>query len=85
MERDELICWMRSKYPTTIIRDRYDGTYNFAQWIAFPLRHDDLPSEVIGSDEVACDFLDTFPVPHGLGDTPDQAFQSLIQNIKALI
>ena len=37
-------------YPLTVIRDRYNGTYSGASYLAFNLDSNSIPSEVHGSD-----------------------------------
>ena len=37
-------------YPLTVIRDRYNGTYSGASYLAFNLDSNSVPSEVHGSD-----------------------------------
>lgn len=42
--------WLETHYPTTIVRDRYNGTYSGAEWLAFPLDYWNVPDEVDGGD-----------------------------------
>lgn len=37
-------------YPLTIIRDRYNGVYSGASWLAFNLDYNEIPDAVCGSD-----------------------------------
>ena len=43
-------------YPLTVIRDRYNGTYSGASYLAFNLDSNSVPSEVHGSD-VPCSYF----------------------------
>ena len=45
-------------YPLTIIRDRYNGTYSSASYLAFNLDSNSIPSEVHGSDTLCSYFWD---------------------------
>lgn len=45
-------------YPLTIIRDRYNGTYSGASYLAFNLDSNSVPSEVHGSDTPCLYFWD---------------------------
>ena len=45
-------------YPLTIIRDRYNGTYSGASYLAFNLDSNLVPSEVHGSDTTCSYFWD---------------------------
>ena len=43
-------------YPLTVIRDRYNGTYSGASYLAFNLDSNSVPSEVHGSD-IPCSYF----------------------------
>ena len=45
-------------YPLTVIRDRYNGTYSGASYLAFNLDSNFVPSEVHGSDTTCSYFWD---------------------------
>lgn len=45
-------------YPLTVIRDRYNGTYSGASYLAFNLDSNSVPSEVHGSDTPCSYFWD---------------------------
>lgn len=45
-------------YPLTVIRDRYNGTYSGASYLAFNLDSNSVPSEVHGSDAPCSYFWD---------------------------
>ena len=45
-------------YPLTVIRDRYNGTYSGASYLAFNLDSNSVPSEVHGSDTHCSYFWD---------------------------
>lgn len=70
--------WLRFRYPTTIIKDRYNGTYSNAEWLAFPMDFWDVPDEVEGGDGECMMFWDTYKEPVGKGDTPEDAYKDLI-------
>ena len=69
MKTEDIKRWLRSKHPTTIVKDRYSGIYSEAQWLAFPLEHYDVPAEVDGDDMACVDFWQDYAEPVGRGDT----------------
>jgi hypothetical protein len=48
--------WLKEEYPTTIVADRYDGSYSGAAWLAFPF--DECPLGVDGGDLECMEFID---------------------------
>lgn len=73
--------WLNTHYPTTIIRDRYDGTYSGAEWLAFPLDYFNVPDEVDGGDPECMMFWDSYDGVVGKGDTPQEAMGDLIKKM----
>lgn len=71
--------WLRDNYPTTIICDRYSGTYSGADWLAFPLDYSDVPEEVDGGDTECWMFWDNYDGIVGKGNTPQEAMNDLIK------
>ena len=69
--------WLRGNYPTTIISDRYGGTYSGALWLAFPHDYWDMPEEVDGGDMECYCFWQDYDGIVGKGATPEDAFNDL--------
>lgn len=69
------VYWLQNKYPTTIVADRYGGTYSNGGWLAFPL--DEIPPEVDGGDIECMEFWQNYKDPVGKGNTPDDALDNL--------
>lgn len=67
--------WLKYEYPTTIVADRYDGTYSDGRLLAFPL--DEIPPEVDGGDVECMEFWKNYKNPVGKGNTPDDALDNL--------
>ena len=84
-KEEELRQWLGHKYPCTIVRDRYDGTYSKGAFIAFPLDNRAVP-EYIHSDDVECaSFWGSFKDLCGRGETPDKAYWNLVDNVRYLL
>lgn len=73
--------WLSTHYPATIVKDRYCGTYYGGEWFAFPLFPSDVPKEIFACDIIACDYLCYYQEPFGIGGTPDEALENLINSI----
>lgn len=73
--------WLNAHYPNTIIRDRYNGTYSGAEWLAFPLDYFNVPDEVDGEDSECMMFWDSYDGVVGKGDTPQEAMGDLIKKM----
>ena len=84
MNMESVNTWLSRQYPLTIIRDRYNGIYSGNDWIAFPLRIDEIPTAVNSYDEECVAFWGNYAEPYGLGDTPDAAFSDLLAKIASL-
>lgn len=69
--------WCNGCYPTTIIKDRYDGTYSDGRWLAFPCLFDKVPPEIEGQDPECRRFWDNYKGIVGKGKTPQEAFDNL--------
>lgn len=77
--------WLETHHPTTIVNDRYNGTYSEGQWLAFPLEHYEVPRDVDGVDLACACFWDEYEGPVGKGDTPEDAFANLVEIVTALL
>lgn len=69
-------------YPVTIIRSRYNGTYEGARWVAF---NDDTFAvrDAEGGDIACCDFFADYPKPIGRGDSAQEAYEDLIKKLES--
>ncbi|MBR2014136.1 MAG: hypothetical protein IJ998_01790 [Alistipes sp.] len=85
MTKGEVKYWVQSFYPTTIVRDRYNGTYSGAAWLAFPMFVEDVPTEVDGEDPECIIFWDTYNGVVGKGNTPELAMANLVAKIEGII
>ena len=80
---EEKSMWLGADgYPTTIIADRYGGTYSGGEWLAFPLDPWEIPEEVDGEDVECMMFWEGFDGVVGRGVTPDAAFLDLVIQMK---
>lgn len=69
-------------YPTTIIDDRYGGTYSGGKYTAWPCTPWDVPEEVGADDETCAGFWAGYGSELvGLGNTPDEAMNDLIKKV----
>ena len=64
-------------YPAAITRDRYGGVYSGGEWLAWPLRPDQIPDDANGDDVTAADFWAGWPYEVGKGSTPAEALADL--------
>jgi hypothetical protein len=71
----------RALFPVTVVKSRYQGTYEGDRWLAFPVGVEDLAdSDYAGEDvECMCFFqeCDARQLPIGRGFTPDRALADL--------
>lgn len=74
--------WLETHYPTTIVRDRYDGTYSGADWLAFPLDYWNVPDEVDGGDSECMMFWEDYEGVVGKGNTPELAMANLVAKME---
>ena len=76
--QDRTVSWL---YPVTIVMSRYQGTYEGAPWLAFPVDSEDLAdSDYAGEDSECMIFFsecEERQVPIGRGATPDEALANL--------
>lgn len=72
-------------YPLTLISDRYQGCYSGGRWLAFN-EYLDAVYHAVGfgfeDDDVTCSEFWADPQPIGVGDTPDEAIQMLVELIE---
>lgn len=73
--------WKQLHYPTTIIADRYNGTYSKGKWLAFPINYYELPEDIDSGDLECADFWERYKGPVGKGNTPQEAFDDLVKVI----
>jgi hypothetical protein len=76
--------WLERHYPLTIIADRYQGGYSSGKYVAFPLDFDELDPAIRGGDGDCAEFWSTQDQStYGVGETPQAAFQSLVERMEA--
>lgn len=76
--------WLESFFPTTIIQDRYNGTYSGAVWLAFPLDFWNVPDEVEGGDGECMMFWESYDGEVGKGSTPELAMANLVAKMSGV-
>lgn len=70
--------WLENNYPTTIVNDRYSGTYSGGLWTCWPLDWWDIPEEIEASDPECELFWHKYDKTIvGIGSTPDSAMMDL--------
>lgn len=70
-------------YPVTILKDRYGGTYSRAEWTAFNLHEYEVgETDANGGDVECAQFWDAPGMPAGKGNTPQEAYEDLIKQVK---
>lgn len=69
-------------YPCTVIKDRYNGTYSGAKFLAFPLDFDEVPEDVNGGDIGCAYFWKNYEEPVGKGVSAQEAIDDLVAKIK---
>lgn len=78
--------WLATRWPTTVVRDRYGGVYSGGTWLAFPLRPESVPSAAADSDVPCRRFWDEHrkaaSLPIGVGETPDEAVAALERAVR---
>lgn len=74
--------WLYTHYPTTIVNDRYSGTYSGAEWLAFPLDYWNVPEEVDGGDSECMMFWEDYDGVVGKGNTPELAMANLVAKME---
>lgn len=74
---------MREIYPVTIVLDRYGGAYNGGyKWTAWNLDFEEVPEEINSNDVKAMNYWYEPTHYAGLGQTPQEALNSLMEQIK---
>lgn len=73
--------WLRDYFPTTIVRDRYDGCHSGGRWLAFADESDYLPTFLEDDDPYIWKRTTWI---YGRGDTPGEAMDDLIRRVNAL-
>ena len=84
MKINDTRTWLSRQYPVSIICDRFDGIYSGGKWVAFPLRFEDIPTDVNSNDLNCIVFWDNYDEPYGIGDSPDAAFTDLMTKMASL-
>jgi hypothetical protein len=64
-------------YPVTIVPARYGGGYEPGPWLAFPHPPSGLPEGWDGDDIRCAEFWETWTIPVGAGETPNDAYGDL--------
>lgn len=67
-------------YPATIVKDRYNGCYSGAKWLAFNIDPSQIPDEIGSSDPDEMMFWRAHKqdeLPIGKGETPQDALIDL--------
>lgn len=78
--------WLESLWETTIILDRYGGTYSGAAWTAWPYPEYQIPEYAQAGDVECRDFWeDHKDFPIGRGNTPNEALADLRQRMEKLL
>ena len=64
-------------YPVTIIKTRYQGTYEGGRWGAFPVDFLDVPMDTMGDDIETMTWWSQNKDYVGVGETPEAALEDL--------
>ena len=64
-------------YPLTVIKDRYNGVYSGASYLAFNLDFYLIPPDVDGDDPTCANFWLNYEGIVGKGSTANEAFSDL--------
>ena len=75
--------WAGTKWPTVIVRDRYNGTYSGAEWVALLSMNVDI--RMYYDDTAAARFWKEYEEPVGRGNTPQEALEALEYEVAKLI
>lgn len=78
------VIWLKTFYPTTIVADRYSGTYSGGEWLAFPLDWSEIPEEIDCDDATCMIFWESYSGPVGKGRTPELAMANLVAEMEQL-
>lgn len=82
MNRTDKDIWLETRYPLTVVTDRYGGTYSDAAYLAFPLDFDEVPEDVNGDDTECVHFWRCYDEPVGKGATVQEAIDDLVEQVK---
>lgn len=82
MNKREAQFWLKTYYPTTIIRDRYNGTYSGGNWLAFPMDYHQVPADIDGDDSECMIFWDDYDGLVGKGETAELAMADLVAEME---
>lgn len=78
--------WLKwGNYPCTIFQDRYGGTFSGGWWNALPIDLEKLADGPQEDDVMAMMFWESIDFPYGKGDTPDAAYQDLVNKLQTWI
>lgn len=77
--------WNEVNYPTTIVCDRYGGTYSHARYLAFPLDIDELPEGFDGGDTECVKFWEEYTGPVGKVCDPNTAMLNLAEQVYGIL
>ena len=69
-------------YPCTIINDRYNGSYSCAKWTAWELEINEIPYQIDLCDVTCQNFWEDYEGVVGKGNTPDEAYNDLLEQLK---
>lgn len=71
-------------YPLTVLRSRYNGTYEGAKWVAFKDRPD-IVQDALGDDMACSSFFRVYGSlkPIGRGDSPEAAVRDLDKQVSS--
>jgi len=80
MKKQRLQSWLKYKYPTTIVLDRYHGSYSGGKWTAHT---GDVPWQVDSGDIECGEFWSDVESrqhlwPIGIGGSPEEAYNDLV-------
>ena len=85
MTQQQVISWLGTLYPETIMPDRYSGIYSGGLYLAFPLRGEGVPAGASASDVACASFWSYYTQPVGKGSSPQSAHDDLIEKMRALL
>lgn len=73
-------------WPVTIVKSRYQGSYEGGKWLALNVIYENVPRSIMCDDIACATFFDTYdksnkkknPLKIGRGNTPDEALKDLV-------
>jgi hypothetical protein len=69
------------KKTCAIVQDRYHGVYSGAEWTAWPMNSENVPTEISGDDVSCAEFWNQFTGIVGKGDTKHEALDDLCSKL----